>query len=207
MTDTPKHGGPRPGAGRKKGSGRFGEDTPQVQIRIPVVDKPAVIAFVERRVAARQLAALSPQELATRHPGVVFLPERQAREANTPLYATRVRAGMPAPADDHREDTIDLNRLLIADEGASFMVRVEGDSMINAGIAEGDLLVVDRKRNARHGDIVLASVDGEFTVKRLFRRPGRVALIPENDRYPAIELADGSELQLWGVVTGCIKRF
>ncbi|MGL6071761.1 LexA family protein [Craterilacuibacter sp.] len=206
MTDH-THGGARSGAGRKKGSGRFGTDEAQVQIRVPACDKPAVINFIERRLAARLASMLTPQELAQRYPGVIFLPDPQAQTTEVPVFACRVRAGLPSPADDQIEDMVDLNRLLLDDARERFMVRVKGDSMIEAGIAEGDLLVVDRKREAKHGDIVLAAIDAEPTVKRLFRRNGRLALLPENAGYAPIELSEGQELLIWGVVTSCVKQF
>lgn len=207
ITPPPLHGGARMGAGRKKGSGRFSTDEPLVQIRVPACDKPAVINFVERRLAARLAQMLSPAELAMRYPGVIFLPDPQAQTAEVPVFASRVRAGLPSPADDQIDDMVDLNRLLLDDARERFMVRVKGDSMIEAGIAEGDLLVVDRKREARHGDIVLAAIDAEPTVKRLFRRDGRLALLPENSSYTPIELNEGQELLIWGVVTSCVKQF
>ncbi|QOZ83181.1 MULTISPECIES: LexA family protein [Chromobacterium] len=118
-----------------------------------------------------------------------------------------VRAGFPSPADDYLDDAISLDAYLIADPAATFLVRVRGDSMRGAGIDEGDLLVVDKGLTPNHGDIVIAVVDGEFTVKRLHSLRGRCALIAENPAYPPIKLADGQELQVWGVVRGCVKRF
>ena len=126
---------------------------------------------------------------------------------SVPVYGARVPAGFPSPADDYLERTLDLNQYLIEDAAATFMVRVSGDSMLGAGISDGDVLVVDRSLTPAHGQIVLATVDGEFTVKRLHQRSDRVALLPENPAYPPIELHNGQELQVWGVVTACIKKF
>ncbi|GGY13653.1 LexA family protein [Paludibacterium paludis] len=190
------HGGSRAGAGRQPGSGRFSGE-PLTQMRIPSADKEAVIDFVKRRQAARH-APLPPLALA---------PDTEAPGLEIPFYANRVAAGFPSPADDYRDGAIDLNRYLVEDASATFMVKVTGDSMINAGIAEGDILVVDRGRRATHGAIVLAAVDGQFTVKRLHQRNGRLALIPENPAYPIIEPRDSQEWQIWGVVTGCVKKF
>lgn len=206
MTES-QHGGARAGAGRKKGSGRFACDEPMVQLRVPAQDKTAVVAFVARRVSARQAAQLPPQALALRHKGLILLPAAQMVAANVPVYASRVRAGLPSPADDQIDDQVDLNRLLLDDGTGRYLVRVEGDSMIDAGIAEGDLLVVDRQRQARHGDIVLAAIDGEPTVKRLIRKDGRIALQPENSAYRVIEIDPTQELAIWGVVTSCVKQF
>lgn len=138
---------------------------------------------------------------------VFFCPDASPPRLAIPVFTSRVPAGFPSPADDYLETVLDLNALLIADPPATFMVRVAGDSMVGAGIASGDILVVDRGLTPAHGDIVLAIVDGDFTVKRLHKRGTRIALIPENKAYNSIELHDGQELQVWGVVTGCVKQF
>jgi len=186
-------GGARPGAGRRAGSGRFSHDEPLTQLRIPQADKAEVI----RLVAARQ---------ALRH-SQSWRPDDNPAEVRLPLYASRVPAGFPSPADDYLESTLDLNRYLIDDAPATFMVRVKGDSMIGAGISEGDILVVEKGRAPQHQQIVLAVIDGEFTVKRLHHRDGKLALLPENPAYQPIEILDGQELTVWGVVTACIKKF
>jgi len=134
-------------------------------------------------------------------------PDDNPAEVRLPLYASRVPAGFPSPADDYLESTLDLNRYLIDDAPATFMVRVKGDSMIGAGISEGDILVVEKGRAPQHQQIVLAVIDGEFTVKRLHHRDGKLALLPENPAYQPIEILDGQELTVWGVVTACIKKF
>ncbi|UJB33745.1 LexA family transcriptional regulator [Chromobacterium sp. Beijing] len=124
-----------------------------------------------------------------------------------PVAGAPVCAGFPSPADDYLDDAISLDSYLIDDPAATFLVRVRGDSMHGAGIDEGDLLVVDKGLAAHHGDIVIAVIDGEFTVKRLHSRGGRCALIAENPAYPPITLHPGQELQVWGVVTGAVKKF
>lgn len=113
----------------------------------------------------------------------------------------RVRAGFPSPAADHAHKRIDLNEHLIRNKEATFVFQVQGDSMTGIGINEGDELLVDRSIEARHGHIVIAVINGDFTVKRLYSRGGVVKLIPENPRYPTIVLKDGQELVVWGVVT------
>lgn len=124
-----------------------------------------------------------------------------------PLVGARVEAGFPSPAEDFREGTLDLNDLLISHPNATFYVRAAGDSMTNAGIFAGDLLVVNRALDASHGDIVVAVVNGEFTLKRLYMRNSNTKLIAENDQFPDIEFAEGEQLEVWGVVTGCVKQF
>ena len=123
------------------------------------------------------------------------------------LYACRVAAGFPSPADDHLEGPLDLNAHLVAHPAATFVVRVEGDSMVGAGIRDGDLLVVDRAREAKSGSIVVAVVDGALTVKRL--RVGRegVRLEAENPAYTPIAVRAGEELVVWGVVAHAIRSY
>ncbi len=123
-----------------------------------------------------------------------------------PLMAHRVRAGFPSPAGDYVERRIDLNRELIQHPEATFFLRAQGNSMVDAGIADGDMLVVDRAIAAQHDHIVIATVDGEFTVKRLYRRGEQVMLLAENPDFPPIELNDGQEMAIWGVVTHIIKK-
>ncbi len=112
-----------------------------------------------------------------------------------------VRAGFPSPAADHTQKRIDLNEHLIRNKEATFIFKVKGDSMIGAGIYEGDALVIDRSIEAKHGNIVLAVLNNEFTVKRLYRRGGVVKLVAENNLYPPIVVKSGEELTVWGVVT------
>ena len=119
----------------------------------------------------------------------------------------RVQAGFPSPAEDFGASRLDLTAKLIKHPQATFVMGVSGLSMKDAGIDDGDLIVIDRAVKPVNGHIVLAVVDGEFTVKRLHKRGDRVALIPENPAFPPIELHNGQELCIWGVVTGCIKKF
>ena len=119
-----------------------------------------------------------------------------------PLVSCRVAAGFPSPAEDWLEDKLDLNRLLIQRPAATFFVRVEGDSMLGAGIHPGDLLVVDRSLTATDGRIVLAVLDGEFTVKRLRRNPDR--LVAANKKFPDMLITEDRCFEVWGVVTNVI---
>ena len=118
-----------------------------------------------------------------------------------PLYGCTVKAGFPSPADDYIETYLDLNTHLIQHPSATFFLKASGDSMINAGINSGDLLIVDRSVEATHDKIVIAAIDGELTVKRLSKTAGRIQLLPENDNYPAIDITSESDLIIWGVVT------
>ncbi|MCG3146447.1 MAG: Protein UmuD [Gammaproteobacteria bacterium] len=136
---------------------------------------------------------------------MISIPTPNPLRLERPLFLSRVPAGFPSPAEDYVEGSLDLNEHLIAHREATFFMRVQGHSMTGAGIQDGDLLVVDRSLEAGHGDIVVAVVDGELTVKRLWRRGGRVRLLAENPAYAPIDLKDGQELAVWGVVTNIIR--
>lgn len=123
-----------------------------------------------------------------------------------PLFASPVHAGFPSPADDFIEQQLNLHDLLVTRPAATYFLRVVGDSMRDAGIVPGDVLVVDRSLPALHGDIVIASLDGEFTVKRLEKNGGRVRLLAENEHYAPIVMHPENELQIWGVVTYVIHK-
>ncbi|MBS0604600.1 MAG: translesion error-prone DNA polymerase V autoproteolytic subunit [Verrucomicrobia bacterium] len=123
-----------------------------------------------------------------------------------PIFLVSVQAGFPSPAEDYLDKTLDLNELLISHPAATFFVRVAGDSMKGAGIFSGDILVVDRSIEAADNKIIVAIVGGEFTVKRLKLRDGRICLIPENPAYPILEMKEGSDFQVWGVVTYVIHK-
>jgi DNA polymerase V len=124
-----------------------------------------------------------------------------------PLFGHKVPAGFPSPADDYLERRLSLDEHLIPNKDSTFLVRARGTSMVGAGIFDGDLMVVDKGLNAQIGDIVVAVVDGEFTVKYLAQRGGQVYLKPANPRCKDIEFGEGQELQIWGVVTSTIKTF
>jgi DNA polymerase V len=140
-------------------------------------------------------------------PGGAKLPHPDATRIRLPLFGHKVQAGFPSPADDYVEAWLDLNEHLVEHKEATFFVQAAGDSMTGAGIQEGNLLVVDRALEAKHGDIVIAEIDGELTVKRLEKRRGKIRLVAENPAYAPIELKDGQELRVWGVVTSVIQRF
>ncbi len=115
-----------------------------------------------------------------------------------------VPAGFPSPAEDYAEGPLDLNRYLIHHPAATFFVRVKGDSMTGAGIFCGDLLIVDRALNAVPGNVVIAVVNGDLTVKRFHQESGRIVLLPENPDYPPILIEPDTDFAIWGVVTRAI---
>jgi len=121
-----------------------------------------------------------------------------------PLFASPVKAGFPSPADDSIEQKLDLNQFLIKHPSATFFVRVDGDSMKGAGIYDKDLLIVDRALSPKSGQIVVAVLNGEFTVKRVKIESDKVFLIPENPNFPLMEVTKDLDFQVWGVVTFAI---
>lgn len=123
------------------------------------------------------------------------------------LLSHRISAGFPSPAGDYAEDGLDLNNYLVQNKPATFMFTVRGESMINAGICDADKVVVDRALKAKHNDIVVAVVDGEYTIKRLYKYRGRIELRPENPDYQPITFTEGNELQIWGVVVGVVRKY
>lgn len=191
-------GGKRAGAGRKPGSA-FKE--PTVPIRVPVSQEPVIRDFVEafkRKKQAESASNVASIEHPSIDPNVVELP----------LFSTKVAAGYPSPADDHVDRRLDLNDYLITQADATFFVRITGDSMIDAGIFEGDVAVVDRARLASIGDIVLAVIDGEFTIKNLSQSDeGKPVLLPANPVFSPIEILEGMQFEIWGVVTGTVRKF
>lgn len=117
-----------------------------------------------------------------------------------------IHAGFPSPATDYMTQAIDLNRELVKHPAATFYGRVVGDSMIDAGVEEGDILVIDKSLEAREGDMAVCFVDGEFTLKHLHFHEGGLTLRPANENYPEIEVCEGMDFVMWGVVTYVIKR-
>ena len=117
-----------------------------------------------------------------------------------------ISAGFPSPADDFKETRISLDRELVKNKEATFYARVSGDSMVGAGLDDGDLLVIDRSKNPENGKIAICLVDGEFTVKRIKKEKKKLYLIPENKKYEPIELKEENELIIWGVVEYVIKK-
>ena len=121
-----------------------------------------------------------------------------------PLYSSKVSAGFPSPADDNLEKSLDLNSYLIKRPAATFFVRVAGDSMINAGIYDNDIIIVDRSIKPKHGKIVVAALDGQMTIKRLYRHDDKIMLLPENELFKPIEILDSMDMVIWGVATNVI---
>lgn len=134
------------------------------------------------------------------------IPFAKRKSLKLPLFSAKVQAGFPSPADDHLERSIDLNEELIRNPASTFFVRVKGDSMRDAGIHTGDILVVDRSLTPSDRRIVVAMIDGEFTVKRFRTLEGKVFLEAANEKFPRIELSEDQELVIWGVVAFVIHQ-
>ncbi len=126
--------------------------------------------------------------------------------ARPPLFSESVQAGFPSPAQDHIEKELDLNEYLVKHPAATFFVRVQGESMRDAGIASGDILIVDRAADPANNRIIVAILNGEFTVKRIEKTGGKVYLHPENPEFSTIEVKPDSDFEIWGVVTYVIHQ-
>ena len=192
-TTTQTHGGARTGAGRKKNSGKFKEDTKVMRVPVSLVGQVKSTLDVYKSQLKSEIEVLEP--------------DFNAPSLSIPIFSSRVQAGFPSPADDHLEDRLDLNKHLIHHQEATFFVRAQGESMLNAGIHPGDILVVDKSLPAKSSKIVIAVVDGEFTVKRLHKYKGKITLKAENPEFDDIEICEGSELIIWGVVTSVIHQY
>ncbi|MGK7909757.1 MAG: LexA family protein [Synechococcus sp.] len=196
-----KHGGKRSGAGRPKGTGRKFKE-PTVVKRIPQSRVPEVEALISQPQEQLGINSNGPNINVVDIRVAAPSPGKQER----PLFASRVPAGFPSPADDYIEMHLDLNEYLVDQPAATYHVQVSGDSMVGAGIMDGDILVVNRSQEAAHNAIVVAIVDGEPTVKRLYWQNSDIELQPENPAYPAIRISAEQDLQIWGVVTGVVRK-
>lgn len=137
---------------------------------------------------------------------LIFLKPKEENSMGQWLIEQGISAGFPSPADDFKEIRISLDRELVKNKDATFYARVYGESMIGAGLDDGDLLVIDRSLNPENGKIAICMIDGEFTVKRIKKNKGKLYLFPENKKYKAIELKEENELIIWGVVEYVIKK-
>ncbi len=162
--------------GRPKGLNRYGEATKP--IRVPISKINDVYSFLDKH----------------------------SHHNTCPLFSSKVPAGFPSPADDYIEASLNLNEYIIQHPSSTFFVRASAHSMINAGIFSGDLLVVDKSLTPTHGRIIIAAIDGELTVKRLWREANRVQLRPENNQYQPIDITAQQDMVIWGVVTHVIHE-
>lgn len=196
-----KRGGKRSDAGRKLGTGKFGE--PTTALRIPSSQEPVIkdfLAAYQRKKLIADLDAIVEFEF----------PLMDTQPISLPLYSSKVSAGFPSPAEEHIEKRLDPSEFLIDQKDATFFVTIQGFSMIDIGLLPGDKAVIDRSKLASVGDIVLAVLDGEFTIKTFARKKdGALRLLPANSSgaYSPIEITEDMSFEIWGVVTGSFRRF
>ena len=136
---------------------------------------------------------------------LTFLKPEKGNNLGQWLIEQGISAGFPSPADDFKEIRISLDKELVKNKDATFYARVSGDSMVGAGLDDGDLLVIDRALNPENGKIAICFIDGDFTVKRIKKEKNKLYLMPENNKYKSIELKEENELIIWGIVTYIIK--
>jgi DNA polymerase V len=201
-------GGKRLGAGRPKGSGKYGEETKAVRLPVSIADR--ILASLQAAQDAQDVQDVQsePPENALASIDLtlvesIYIPDNRTKY-KLPLYMNPVAAGFPAPTEDYIEGKIDLNKHLIKHPEATFLVRVTGYSMIDAGIHPGDFLIVDRSLEPTNNKVVIAVVNGELTVKRIRKAKGKLFLMPENDSYEPIQIYAETEFHIWGVVTNVI---
>ena len=134
-------------------------------------------------------------------------PSDQSLELSLPYADGGIKAGFPSPAQDYMESAIDLNKELIKHPASTFYGRVKGDSMIDANVHDGDILVIDKSLEPQNGDMAVCFIDGEYTLKRFQKDKQGAWLLPSNDKYPPIRVTEDNEFIIWGVVTFVIKAF
>ena len=137
---------------------------------------------------------------------LTFLKPEKGNNLGQWLVEQGISAGFPSPADDFKEVRISLDKELVKNKEATFYAKVSGDSMVGAGLDDGDLLVIDRSLSPENGKIAICFIDGDFTVKRIKKEKGKLYLMPENKKYKPIELSEDNELIIWGVVEYVIKK-
>ena len=137
---------------------------------------------------------------------LTFLKPKKGNSIGQWLVEQGISAGFPSPADDFKEIRISLDKELVKNQESTFYARVSGDSMLGAGIDDGDLLVIDKSLNPENGKIAVCFVDGDFTVKRIVKEKGKLYLKAENKKYKSMEIKEGNELIIWGIVEYVIKK-
>ena len=137
---------------------------------------------------------------------IIFLKPMKSDSLGQWLVTQGISAGFPSPADDFKEIRISLDRELVKNKDSTFFARVSGDSMIEAGLDDGDLLIIDRSANPENGKIAICIIDGDFTVKRIRKERNKLLLIPENKKDKAIEVKEEDKLMIWGIVKFVIKK-
>lgn len=198
MSPLSARGGRREGAGRPKTDSRLYAFRAASDLAAFIDSHADKTAFIRRCIE---------RERSRRLPGMVYA-ATAVREMTLPMFDVKVVAGFPIPLDnDEMAHDVELLRVLCPHPEASYLVRVQGDSMVEAGIASGDIIIVDKsRREVSDQDVAVCELNGEYTVKRFVRRDGRGFLVPANPAYPEIEVKEGDDFSVWGVVTYIIHR-
>lgn len=199
------HGGKRAGAGRKTGTGTYREETSVM--RVPNSQKPVISDFLEAYAKKQRLAELKDNLDSI---GEFTQLSAELESISLPLFESKVPAGLPSPADDHVDARMDPNAYLINKADKTFFVTIQGESMIEVGLMPGDKAIIEKDKVPAVGDIVLAMIDGEFTVKTLAKqKDGMPKLLPANasGRYAPILISQHMHFEIWGVVTGSFRKF
>ena len=137
---------------------------------------------------------------------LIFIKPKKGNNLGQWLIEQGISAGFPSPADDFKEVRISLDKELVKNKEATFYARVSGNSMENAGLSDGDLIVIDRSLNPENNKIAICFIDGDFTVKRIIKKEGELYLKPENKKYKKIIIKEEDQLIIWGIVTYVIKK-
>lgn len=137
----------------------------------------------------------------------IYTPNINKMTNKIPFLTSAVCAGFPSPADDYIEDTLDLNKFLIRQKDSTFFMTVEGDSMIDVGIFSGNILIIDRSIKTFENKVVVVVLNGEFTVRTFVKKQGRIFLVPANKKYSVVEIVEGMDFEVWGVVTTVLNKF
>jgi len=186
-------------AGRPAGRNAYGEST--VPMRIP----KSKVTQIKDFLTAYSTSGLADKIDFNEHIRAVAAPGVRVELS---LYSSNVSAGFPSPCDDHIAKRLNIHDYLVDQEDATFLVTITGLSMRDAGLLPKDVAIVDRSKNAKVGDIVLAVVNGEFTIKQLtLGRNEQPVLLPANPDFMPIEIKDGMDFEIWGVVTGSIRKY
>ena len=141
-----------------------------------------------------------------KNPGFEFFGLKSGKEHKIDLFSYRIPAGFPSPAEDFLEKSLDLNEYLVKNKPATFLIKVTGNSMQNAGIFDGDVLVVDRSIEPTDGRVILGVLNGEFTVKRISIIKGKLSLMPANDDFKPIDITPEMDFKVWGVITFSLHK-
>lgn len=198
-------GGKRENAGRPQGQGKYGE--PTTTMRIPQSQTATVKSFLD---AFQRKKTKVDDDSSNVDMSNFFIPEISEESIQLPLFSTKVAAGSPSPAEDHVEKYLDISEYMIDDATSTFLITIKGESMIDVGLMPGDKVVVDRAKTPILGDIVLAVVDREFTIKILDQGANRMPkLMPANSSgaYKPIYIHPSSQFEIFGVAIGSIRRF